>query len=244
MVDGQRTEPLGNGVQIIVSDDHHFATDTVLLADFAKPAAREKAVDLGSGCGTIPLLWSRGNAPAHTVAVELQQEACDMLVRSIAMNCLEEKITVLHADLRNLKGLLPLGVFDLVVCNPPYKTLGSGLVNPSYAQKLARHEYTCTVSDAAMAASSLLRFGGRFCLCQRPERLCDSIQAFRQAGLEPKRLRFVQPREDKAPKLFLIEAKKGARPGGHCTEPALFIERNGRLSDEMRAIYGSYKDGH
>ncbi len=28
-----RTEPLGSGVQIYVTDTHHFTTDTILLSD-------------------------------------------------------------------------------------------------------------------------------------------------------------------------------------------------------------------
>ena len=50
--DGEKWEPLGNGIQIIVSDEHKFWTDTVLLASFAKP----KKV-------TTPVTWVRGAVP-------------------------------------------------------------------------------------------------------------------------------------------------------------------------------------
>ena len=88
-----------------------------------------------------------------------------------------------------------------------------------------------------MAASSLLRFGGRFCLCQRPERLCDSIQAFRQAGLEPKRLRFVHQTATSAPSAVLVCAKRGAADGLTVEPPLLVCGADGALSDEYRAIY-------
>ena len=238
---GERLEPLGGAVRVIVSDEHRFTTDTVLLAYFAAPKKNEAAAELGSGCGAIPLIWNKSGAPKHTDAVELQGNAADMLRRSVAFNGFEKTVTVHQLDLRRLKGKLPFGAFDLVACNPPYKMMGSGLQNPREADRLARHECMCSLDDIAKAAANLLRFGGRFCMCQRPERLCDIMNTLRSAGLEPKRLRMVQQRPGKAPKLVLIEAKRGARPGGLAVEPALMIENEaGGFSMEMLHIYGDY----
>ena len=111
-------EPLGNGMEIFVSDSYHFSTDTILLADFSQPANGKRCADLGTGCGTIPLLWLKRADKLRVTAVELQEDACSLLQRSIAHNHLEEQLTVLHADLRALKGVLPFGAFDTVVCNP------------------------------------------------------------------------------------------------------------------------------
>lgn len=235
-------EPLGSGIEVLVSQRHRFGTDTVLLADFAAPRPTDRAVELGSGCGAIPLLWRRDRAPAHITAVELQPEACALLRQSAARNGLEETIDVVQADLRALSGVLPAGSFHLVVCNPPYKPAGTGIVNPDPSRRLARHEEGCTLAEVAEAAARLLQFGGRFCLCQRPERLCDVLEAFRRAGLEPKRLRFVQQRAAKAPKLFLVEGRRGGKPGGLVTLPTLFLEdASGASSEEMEKIYGSYR---
>lgn len=242
--EGEKLQPLGCGINVIVSDDHHFFTDTILLAHFASPKKRDIAADLGSGCGTIPLLWCRENAPMHISAIEIQQNAVDMLLRSVKLNRLEEKITVYNADLKKLKGILPLGTYDLVVCNPPYKPIGTGVISSTQAHKIVRHESACTVDDAAKAAAGLLRFGGRFCICLRPERLTEVMVAFRNNKIEPKRLRFVQQRQQKPPKLFLLEGKLGANLGGLVTEPALVIEdKAGRFSKEMLDIYGNYKQG-
>lgn len=241
--DNERLEPLGNGVEIIVSDLFHFSTDTILLADFARAHRAKSAVDLGTGCGTIPLLWARDNRVAEISAVELQSECCDMARRSVERNNLEN-IKVFNADLRELKGVLPFGSFDLVSCNPPYKLSGTGITNPDEEKLLARHEHTCTIDDITLAAKKLLQFGGRFCLCQRPERLTDIITSMRENDLEPKRLRFVQQRRGKQPKLFLIEGRRGGKSGGLLVEDTLFIEENGGWSAEMKQIYGSYKEGY
>ena len=236
MAKGERVEPLGGGVNILVNDMYHFSTDTILLADFAKPRKGSAAVDLGTGCGTIPLLWSRNDKSSRITAVEIQREACGLLRRSVELNKLSN-IEVVNADLRELA--LPKGCFDLVVCNPPYKESGTGIKNPDSEKLLARHEESCTFDDVCEAARSLLQFGGRFAVCLRPDRLTDALESMRAHDIEPKRLRFVQQRQGKAPKLFLLEGRRGGKRGGLIVESALFIE-----SDEMLAIYGEYKEGY
>ena len=247
--DSMRLEPLGNGIRIYVSDAHHFTTDTILLADFAAPKNGERVVELGTGCGTIPLLMIRDRAPASVTALEIQEEAVELLRLSLKLNLdsgidRASLITPLHGDIRNIKELLPAGETDLVVCNPPYKLGGSGITNPDESKKAARHEGECTLSDICGAAKRLLRFGGRFVMCQRPERLTDVLMTMRENDMEPKRLRFVQGRAGKAPKLFLCEARRGSKRGYMDVLPTLIIEDEDGFTDEMKRIYGSYKDGY
>ena len=114
--------------------------------------------------------------------------------------------------------------------------------NPEDKKLIARHETECTLDDICQAASKLLQFGGRFCVCQRPERLPDVMESMRRFDLEPKTLRLVQQRLDKQPKLFLLEGRKGGKRGYMETMPTLFIEDgSGDFSDEMMKIYGNYK---
>ena len=236
-------EPLGCGVEVLTNETHRFNTDTVLLSYFASPKSHERACDLGAGCGAIPLLWCRKAPPRHITAVELQADACSLLRRSVEKNGLGEKISVLEGDLRDLPGRLPAECFDVVTCNPPYKPLGAGLLNPETGKRTARHETDCTLAEIFAVAKRQLRFGGRFCLCLRPERLCDVLCGLRRAGLEPKRLRFVHARATKAPKLFLLEAKKGGNPGGLSAEPPLLLEDGrGGLSEEMKQVYREYAE--
>ena len=100
------------------------------------------------------------------------------------------------------------------------------------------------MASLAAAARRFLRWGGKFCFCQRPERLPAVLAELTAAGLEPKRLRFVQQRPDREPFLFLVEAVRGGRPGLR-VEPVLFVEGDrGGWSEEMLKIYGEYKEGH
>lgn len=244
-----RAEPLGRGVEVFVTDTHHFTTDTILLADFAGVKNNERVVELGTGCGTIPLLMIRERSPESITAIDIQKEAINLLTESVRHNLARGNerarlIRPLLCDIKTVRERLPAGGSDLVVCNPPYKLGGSGLTNPDPSKKTARHESECTLDDICEAAGWLLRFGGRFVMCQRPERLTDVLTTMRRYGLEPKRLRMVQGKAHKAPKLFLAEAKRGANPGYMDVLPSLIIEDEDGFTGEMKQIYGSYKENH
>ena len=239
MTANEHIETISESLRLIVSDRHTFGTDALLLASFSAPRPRDAVCDFGTGCGIIPFCWLReGTERVH--AVELQEDACAMLRRSVALNGLEDRFTLLHADVRGLRDLLPPNAFDLITMNPPYFPLGQGLLNADAAFSAARHETDLTLRELCAAAARLLKFGGRFCLCQRPERLTETLCALREAKLEPKRLRFVAQREGKAPWLFLLEGKRGRNPG-LTVEPELHLETpEGSPSAELRRIYGDY----
>ena len=80
---GEHLEALGNGVSVLVNETHHFGTDTILLADFCLPVKGKQAVELGAGCGAISMIWLREQPPAHITAVEIQEEAVDLLRRTV-----------------------------------------------------------------------------------------------------------------------------------------------------------------
>lgn len=239
----ERIEPLGNNMSIVVSDAHAFGTDAIILANFASIKRKDIACDLGTGCGIIPLIWCKGETKQIT-AVDIQKKAISQLENSIEINSLKGRITPVNCDLRNLKGTLELGKYDLVTMNPPYKPVGTGIESVSEAERIARHEVMCTVDDAVSAAAKLLKFGGRFCMCHRPERLCDIIVSMRLGGIEVKKIRFVTETVDKAPWLVLVEGKRGAKSHVTVEKNLVMKDENGKVTPEFRAMFGDYMDGH
>ena len=238
-MDKFRKEYLGSGITAFVSDSHSFGTDAVLLADFSSPSKHSVCCDLGSGCGIISLLWCKKETGKIT-AVELQELAVEQINAAIEYNSLSERLSAVNADLRELKGSVPFGCFDLVTMNPPYKASGAGIESRSGADKIARHETMCTFSDICAAAKKLLNFGGKLCMCIRPERLCELMLEMHSAGIEPKRLRLVAKCPGKAPWLALIEGRRGGK-SGITVEPELFVHgADGGYSEEMKKIYGDY----
>jgi len=229
-----RTENLGRGVTAYTDPEHRIGTDACLLAAFAVPRKTDTACDLGTGCGVIPLLWFAGESPPQAAyALELQPNAAELARQGVAHSELEERLHVLEGDLRELPDILPWGDFDLVTCNPPYKPVGAGVLSGSDSGKIARHETMCTLDDVCRAAARLLRFGGRLCVCQLPERLPDLICAMRAHRVEPKRLKFVQKDADSPPWLVLCEGKLGSKPFLQVEAP-LLLDGKDRV-----ASYGS-----
>ena len=238
----EKLEHIGKGVYIIVSDEHTFNTDTFLLANFVNSHKNDSIVELGTGCGAIPFILSVKNRFSHITAVEIQESAYKMFLKSIKYNNLENTITAIHSDMNNLSGKIELDKHDIVICNPPYKSMGTGILNSNAYKTIARHEQKCKIENITNVAFKLLKFGGKLYMCNRMERLCDVISAMRASRVEPKKLQFVQQRNGKAPKLFLIEGKKGGKQG-LVALPTFFIEDdNMNYSKEMKKIYDIYGD--
>ncbi len=233
-------EPLGS-FSIFTNEIHTFGTDAVLLANFAASKTPKKLCDLCSGCGIIPLLMLKDETASEATFVEIQKDACELAEKSIEFNKVGDKTTVINSDLKDLKGKLEFGSFDLVTCNPPYKKANSGITNEKYETMIARHEILCNFDDICLAASRLLKFSGSFCVCHRPERLSDVICSMRQHNLEPKRLREVIQRKGEKAWLVLVEGKLGAK-AGLSVLPPLYVEEDGSFSKEMIEIYGDYKE--
>lgn len=237
-----RKEPLGKGYFVYVTDHHTFGTDAVLLSNFANARQKDKLVDLGTGCGIIPLLMLRDGKLSSAAGVDISDEATTVAAKTVEeQNILNFKI--INSNLTDLKGKLEFGCHTLVTCNPPYKAPGAGLKNPDRVLEVARHETECTLEDIVSVSSRLLQTGGRLCMCHRPERLAELISLMSEYKVEPKRLRLVCQRKGEEPWLVLIEGRRSGNVGLRI-EPTLYIEEDGKLSDEMIEIYGSYKEAY
>ncbi len=237
----ERTEALATNLNIYVSEAHIFTSDAIVLASFCAPRHKDKCCDLGTGNGIIPLLWHRDFSPKEIVGVELSESAVELFTKTLTENNLTDKIKLIHSDLRKLKGVLPNEYYDIVSINPPYKKLGTGIVNEGKDYKNARHEFTCTLEDCSRAAAQLLKFGGRFCICQRPERLPDIFEAMRKFKIEPKSMREVIQRAGKEPSLVLVEGKKGSAPGFRISVPLILENADGDYTEEAKELFLSYK---
>ncbi|MBE6776973.1 MAG: methyltransferase domain-containing protein [Ruminococcaceae bacterium] len=237
-----KREPLGKGFYLYVNKNHTFGTDAVLLSNFATAKPKDKMVDLGTGCGIIPLLMLRDGLLSSAVGVDISEEAI-----SLAQKTKEElnidRFTAINCDLKVLKGKVEFGCHTLVTCNPPYKAPNAGLKNPNERLRVARHEVECTLRDIVEVSAKLLQTGGRLCMCHRPERLSELMRIMSECRVEPKRLRLVCQRKGEEPWLVLIEGKRCSKTGLRI-EPTLYVEEDGSFSKEMIEIYGAYKEAY
>lgn len=225
----------GGPVMELSRDAEPVGTDAVLLASFPSLNGVDRAADFGSGSGVIALILASRRETLSVDCVELDHAAAELSRRNIARNGLEGRLRVLERDLRALREA-EVGKYQLIVSNPPYRPLGSG-TSPSEARQAAREERTCTLPELARSASKLLGDGGRLCVVYPCSRLAEAVTVFSQNALEPKRLRLVAARTDSAPSLFLLECRRGGRPG-LTVEPALILKNpDGTDTPEVRRIY-------
>lgn len=215
-------------------------TDSFLLSSLPRLRAGLRVCDLGSGGGLLGVLLLQRQRDLTVTGVEIQERAVRLGERTAAENGLEDRLRFRLGDIRRIRDLLPAGAFDLAVANPPYYPLASGRVPAEEEARTARAETACTLAEVCAAAGYLLTWGGRFCLCHKPERLTDLLCALREAGLEPKRLRLVANTPQSPPSLVLAEARRGGRPG-LAVEPPLIL-RTPEGQAELEKIYFRQED--
>ena len=215
-----------------------FGMDAVLLSGFAKAKPGESVADLGTGTGIIPILMSAKTQAEHLTGLEIQPESADMARRSVCLNGLENRITIVEGDIKEASNLLGAAAFDVVTCNPPYMIGQHGLVNPKAPKAIARHEILCTLEDVVREAAKLLRPGGKFYLVHRPFRLAEIIGMLLTYRLEPKRMRLVYPFVDKEPNMVLLEASRGGNSRMTVEPPLIVYKEPGVYMPEIYEIYG------
>lgn len=230
-----------NNLKIIQnSKEFCFGIDSVLLSDFAKGAKKhKKVVDLCTGNGVIAILLSAKLPKAkEIIGVEIQEYSVELANRSVEMNDLQDKITIINKDLLKVKKDIQAGSVDLVVCNPPYKPKGSGIINEKDSKTIARHEISCTLEDIIKEASRELNFGGSFCMVHKVERMTDIFYLLRKHGLEPKRMRLIYPQVGESANLVLIEGVKGGKPFLNMEPPIYVYKDKNEYTDQIYDIYG------
>ncbi|MDD6615468.1 MAG: tRNA1(Val) (adenine(37)-N6)-methyltransferase [Lachnospiraceae bacterium] len=238
--EGERLDELQrNGYRIIQNEKKFcFGMDAVLLSGFAQVKPGETVLDLGTGTGIIPILLEAKTEGEHFTGLEISPASVDMARRSVALNGLEDKIEIVHGDIREAGSLFKPASFDVITSNPPYMTGQHGLVNPDLDKAAARHELLCTLEDVVKAAAKLVRTGGRFYMVHRPFRLAEIIRTLSEYHLEPKRLRMVYPYVDREPNMVLIESVRGGRPRVTVEKPLIVYEKPGVYTQEILDVYG------
>lgn len=228
-----------NGYRIIQRENAFcFGMDAVLLSGFAAVKPGEKALDLGTGTGIIPILLEAKTEGKHFTGLEIQEEMAEMASRSVKLNGLEEKIDIITGDIKEAGRIFGGASFDVVTTNPPYMNDSHGLKNPELPKAIARHEVLCTLDDVVREGARVLRPGGRFYMVHRPHRLIEIITALTKYRLEPKRMKMVHPFVDKEANMVLIEAVRGGRSMIKVEKPLIVYKEPGVYTDEIYDIYG------
>ena len=153
-------------------------------------------------------------------------------------------VKIFIKDLKNIKkiqeevlNITGKNTVDIVISNPPYKTVGTGSKNELDEKYIARHEVKCNLEDIFITASKLLKFKGKLYLVHKPERIVDLLSIARKYNLEAKSIQFLQPTVDKKPSIVIIEYVLGG--GNECIILPSLIEydENGNYTKEILDKY-------
>ncbi len=231
------TELWPGGPLFAQAENQRLSTDSVLLADFVPLRHARRGIDLGCASGAVALLLLARERTLDMTGLELEENAAALARANLERNGLTERARIVTGDIRAHRELFRAGSFDLAVANPPYFSVGSGVLSPDPARASARSETDCSLEELCRAAAWLLQTGGSFCLVHRPERLSELLCAMTAQALEPKRLRLVGKTFDSPPSLVLVEGRRGGRPGLQIEPPLLLTEPDGSESAEFRRIY-------
>ena len=216
---------------------YRFSIDAVLLANFAGIKKGERVVDIGTGSGVIPLIVAFRHKACDITGLELDAATADMAARSVEVNNLSEKISIVKGDIRGIKKLLSPESFGSALANPPYGKLDTGRINPNEQIAAARHEIAGGLDDFLGAASYLLKYKGRFSIIYPARRFADVITGMRRFNIEPKRMQMVHSREGEGASLVLVEGIKGGGVEMEVMKPLYIYASDGSYSGELEEMY-------
>jgi tRNA1Val (adenine37-N6)-methyltransferase len=240
MNEGFTTDSFCNGrIQIRQSrDGYRFSIDAVIIASHAEPCAGDTVLDLGTGCGIIPLMLAFRHPNIRIYGIEIQENLADLASLNVKSNRMEERIVILRQDMKTLKcGMIP-GPVNMAVSNPPYRKVCSGRINPNQERAAARHEIKASLSDVLETARRVLCISGKFLVIYPAERMTDMLTLMRSADIEPKFLRMIHSEADTDAKLILAQGVRGGRPGVKIAPPLMIYNQDGTYTDEVKAMFG------
>ena len=216
---------------------YRFSIDAVLLAYHAGKCQGGRIIDLGTGCGIIPLIMAHRNPKLTVYGIEIQKELADIATINVKSNNMENQITILCQDMKELNYDMIAGPVDMVVSNPPYWKVSSGRINPDQQRAVARHEIKATLFDVIETACRMLLTSGRIVTVYSSDRLTDIIVQMRSFNIEPKFLRFIHSNKNSEAKLILVEGIKGGRPGTKIASPLIIYHEDGSYTSEVKQMF-------
>lgn len=235
-----------NGYKIIQNKDGFcFGIDSVLLSEFAKDIKPgNRVVDLGTGSGVLGFLLLGKKNVGNIIGIEIQKEVAEMANKSIKLNDAEEKFKIINDNIKNVisQKLIEKSTVDIIVTNPPYKPINTGIINDNTKKLISRHEISATLEDFIEVSEYLLRDKGILYMVHKPERLVDIVYILRKNKLEPKELRLIYPSKDKDANLVLIKAVKGGNSFLKVDSPLYVYNENGTYTKEILDIYEKNKN--
>lgn len=215
---------------------YRFSIDAAITAHGVNPTSGQTVVDLGTGCGIIPIILAHRYADIKIIGVEIQAELADLARFNRDQNHYHKRIGIIHADMCTLSPEQLQSPVDWVVCNPPYRRRHSGRVNPDSQRAIARHEIHVNLKQMVQAANNLLQIGGRLVTIYPAERLVEVLCELHSQHIEPKLIRMIHSKSGENAKLVMVKGVKGGRPGAIIENPLVIYNSDGVYTSQIEVM--------
>lgn len=219
------------------SNYFNFSLESVMIPRFCVLKNNMKIIDFCTGNAPIPMILST-LTDSNIIGVELQKEIYNLAVQSIKINNLEDRITLLNMNVLDIFNVYETDSFDLITCNPPYFRVNEfSNLNNNMIKSIARHEIEIKLEDICRISKKLLKNNGSLVLVHRTDRLSEIINMLLKYNLQPKRIRFLYPKELENSNLVLIDARKNGNVGLKVLPPLICHNMDGSYTKEVLDMF-------
>lgn len=200
-----------------------FSLDSVLLAEYVCVKDNSIVLDMACGNMAIPLILST-KTKAKIIGFEIQKEVYELGLKSIELNKLDDRLTIINDDVNNIDKYFSSEYFDTIVVNPPYFKKGdTKVINNNEKLSIARHELFLSLEDIFKVAKKYLKNDKDLYIVHRVERLDEIINLGIKYHICVKNVQLIKTKNDKKPMLVLVKCVKNSNMG-ICFEEVLCIE--------------------
>lgn len=219
------------------SNYFNFSLESVMIPRFCVLKNNMKIIDFCTGNAPIPMILST-LTDSNIIGVELQKEIYNLAVQSVKINNLEDRITLLNMNVLDIFNVYETDSFDLITCNPPYFRVNEfSNLNNNMIKSIARHEIEIKLEDICRISKKLLKNNGSLVLVHRTDRLSEIINMLLKYNLQPKRIRFLYPKELENSNLVLIDARKNGNIGLKMLPPLICHNMDGSYTKEVLDMF-------
>lgn len=215
---------------------YRYTIDPLILCHHVQPAPGDRILDIGCGCGIMPLLIGYRTPDTFITGIEIQTALASIAKKNIDDNQMDHQIHIVNKDISDLSAKNTEGRFDRIISNPPYKKADTGRLNPDPQKAVARHELKLTIQTLFAKAEELLRPKGTIMVIFPAERLFDICQATQPTSIRPEWIRFIHASPQKNAIRVIVSAVKNIKSSCRVRPPLYLYDSHGNPTKEYRTV--------